>query len=145
MRFGTYLIMIVAALDVRFGWSTPPFIPYGPLGAALFLVGTAFFLWAMNTNTHFEGTVRIQTDRGHRVCDRGPYAHVRHPGYVGFLIALAATPLVLGSWRSFAGAAVSMFALVVRTALEDATLRKELPGYAEFAQRTRYRLVPGIW
>ena len=89
--------------------------------------------------------VRIQTDRGHHVVDSGPYRWVRHPGYVGGLLAAFAIPILLDSLWTFGVVAVYTIALIIRTSLEDRTLQAELPGYAEFTERTRYRLFPGIW
>jgi protein-S-isoprenylcysteine O-methyltransferase Ste14 len=99
----------------------------------------------MLTNEFFSRDVRIQEDRGHAVVSDGPYRLVRHPGYAGFIVATLATPLVLGSLWALIPAALATAGLVVRTALEDRTLKEELDGYREFAQQTRYRLLPGIW
>jgi protein-S-isoprenylcysteine O-methyltransferase Ste14 len=96
-------------------------------------------------NKFFEPTVRIQTDRGHRVIDTGPYAIVRHPGYAfgsGFFLGM---PSALGSYWALIPAALVCPLLVLRTIWEDQTLREELPGYKEYAQRVRYRLIPGVW
>ncbi len=144
-RLTTFAILVVGGLDAgRFGWSVLPAWTT-PLGAALVGLGYGFTTWAMVVNGHFEGTVRIQTDRGHAVVDRGPYGFVRHPGYVGFLAVLAASPLVLGSAWAFVPAGAAVAALVLRTALEDRTLRAELAGYEAYASRVRHRLVPGLW
>ena len=89
--------------------------------------------------------VRIQTDRGHHVVDGGPYRWVRHPGYVGGLLSAFATPILLDSLWTFGVVAVYLIITIIRTALEDRTLQAELPGYVEYAQRTKYRLLPGIW
>jgi len=99
----------------------------------------------MGVNPFFEKTVRIQSERGHRVIDTGPYSFVRHPGYLGFAGWILSTPLLLGSWWALIPAILSTVCLVVRTALEDRTLRMELAGYEEYIHRVRYRLVPGIW
>ena len=137
--------LAVAALDAGRGWSPLPWWLWF-VGAALYVVGTGFATWAMTVNTHFEKSVRIQTDRDHQVCDGGPYAIVRHPGYVGAILGFPlAAPLLLGSAWAFVPAAVCVIVLVIRTALEDRTLRAELDGYEAFTQRTRYRLLPGIW
>jgi protein-S-isoprenylcysteine O-methyltransferase Ste14 len=101
--------------------------------------------WAESVNKFFEPTVRIQTDRGHTVIDSGPYALVRHPGYLAAGLLVLGLPLSLGSYWALVPAALSNVLLVVRTALEDRTLREELPGYKEYTQRVRYRLVPGVW
>jgi protein-S-isoprenylcysteine O-methyltransferase Ste14 len=99
----------------------------------------------MLTNHYFSTFVRIQADRGHQVVSGGPYAFVRHPGYVGIIATTLAVPLVLGSAWAFLPALVSALLLGVRTALEDRTLQKELPGYDEYAARVRFRLLPLIW
>jgi protein-S-isoprenylcysteine O-methyltransferase Ste14 len=96
-------------------------------------------------NRFFSGTVRIQTERGHHVVTDGPYRFVRHPGYAGALLGFVLIPLLLDSVWAFIPAVLLIAITFVRTALEDATLQKELPGYAEYAQTTRYRLIPGIW
>lgn len=136
---------VIAGLDaVRFEWSTM----HGALwwlGLGIFLPGTFLFTWSMGVNPFFEKTVRIQTERGHRVIDTGPYRFVRHPGYVGFFGWCFSAPLLLGSWWAFVPATIAALSMVVRTALEDRTLQRELPGYADYAQRVRYRLFPGIW
>ena len=111
----------------------------------LFIAGMALFSWSMGVNPFFEKTVRIQTERGHRVIDTGPYAFVRHPGYVGFFGWCLSAPLLLSSWWAFVPAILSVIGLVIRTALEDRTLLQELDGYAAYAERVRYRLMPGVW
>jgi protein-S-isoprenylcysteine O-methyltransferase Ste14 len=99
----------------------------------------------MGENPHFESTVRIQAELGHRVITTGPYRMVRHPGYAAGIALLLGMALTLGSGVALAVAALTALALVVRTALEDRFLRQRLPGYREFALRTRFRLVPGLW
>ena len=96
----------------------------------------------MLTNPHFEATVRIQTDRSHRVVTTGPYAIVRHPGYVGASLWVLGSPLIVGSAYGLIPAGITVGLLVLRTYLEDKTLHAELPGYVEYAQRVRYRLIP---
>lgn len=102
-------------------------------------------LWCMLVNRFFSGTVRIQTDRGHVVIDSGPYAVIRHPGYAGWAVFLIASPLALGSLTAVWAAAACLLVLVVRTELEDSTLRRELAGYEEYTSRVRFRLVPFLW
>ena len=99
----------------------------------------------MNANRFFSSVVRIQTDRGHSVQTGGPYALIRHPGYAGALLYDLAAPLLLGSWWGLIPAAVTVALVILRTRLEDRKLQTELDGYAEYAARVRYRLVPGIW
>jgi protein-S-isoprenylcysteine O-methyltransferase Ste14 len=138
------MVAIVAGLDARHGWSPMPAWLW-PVGALIF--ASALFLsgWAMGVNPHFEGTVRIQEERGHRVIDTGPYRCIRHPGYVGLALWALATPFLLLSWSAFIPAGAVAAWLVLRTALEDSTLRRELDGYAEYAKRVRSRLLPMIW
>jgi protein-S-isoprenylcysteine O-methyltransferase Ste14 len=137
-------VYVVAGLDARDVAASAPGVAW-LLGLALFLPGTAMLTWSMFVNPFFEKTVRIQTDRGHRVIDTGPYRLVRHPGYVGFLGWILSAPLLLGSWWAFLPALLAVAGLCVRTALEDRTLQAELTGYAEYAERVRFRLIPGVW
>ncbi|HEY5956682.1 MAG TPA: isoprenylcysteine carboxylmethyltransferase family protein, partial [Polyangiaceae bacterium] len=137
-------VPIVAGFGVRLGWSSLPTWLW-PIGLLIFASGLVLSAWAMLENPHFEGTVRIQYERDHRVVDTGPYGHVRHPGYVGLGLWALATPLLLLSWAAIVPAGVVTLWLILRTALEDGTLRRELGGYVEYSQRVRYRLVPGIW
>lgn len=142
---GSLLIFLVAALDVRFHW--PPAVPAGWSAAALAVCGAGALLThrAMVANRFFSATVRIQVERGHVVVDGGPYRRVRHPGYTGALAFTLASPLALGSWAALVPAAAIAAVLVVRTALEDRTLHRELTGYPDYARRVRYRLLPGLW
>jgi protein-S-isoprenylcysteine O-methyltransferase Ste14 len=137
---------VVAALDMRHGWS-PPFPPALQLvGLAVAGVGYVVLgVWSMAANAYFSMVVRIQEDRGHAVVTDGPYRFVRHPGYLGSILFALATPLVLGSLWAFVPCGLGAVLFIVRTALEDKTLQKELPGYREYAERVRYRLLPGIW
>ncbi len=140
-----YVQLAVAGLDARrFHWTHMPFA-FVYLGIALFAIAMVFVGSVMAVNRFAATTVRIQTERGHTVCDSGPYRYVRHPMYVGAVLMYVSTPLILGSLCALAVGGVIVALMVCRTALEDRTLRRELPGYAEFATRTRYRLLPGIW
>ena len=136
--------LIVAGLDERFDWSRLP-LAVQIVAAAFVILGSALSVWAMASNKFFSGTVRIQDDRGHTVVSSGPYGLVRHPGYLAWCISAPAVPLMLGSLWGLVPALLGLSALVLRTALEDKTLREELPGYQDYARRVRYRLVPGIW
>ncbi len=142
---GPTLILLVSGLDVRLGWS--PALPgwLGPATLAVLCLGLILGTWAFLENKFFSGVVRIQTERGHHVIDSGPYRLVRHPGYAGALWMYLAIPLYFGSLWGLIPAIGLVVVLVIRTALEDQTLQEELPGYKEFAQRTKYRLFPGIW
>jgi len=138
-------IALVAGLDARYGWSGDFSTIAKLLALAIILIGYALGTYAMYVNRFFSGMVRIQTDRGHEVVSRGPYRWVRHPGYVGALMTYLASPILLdAAWALVPAIAVGI-ALVVRTKLEDETLVAKLDGYREYAQRTRYRLLPGVW
>ena len=139
------LILLVTGLDKRFGWS-PDFSIYIQLLAFIFVVfGYAFASWAMLSNPFFSGTVRIQEERGHAVATTGPYQTVRHPGYTGWNMANLATPVALGSLVGLLPAVLFVFNLIIRTAMEDQTLKDELEGYKEYTEQVHYRLIPGIW
>lgn len=99
----------------------------------------------MNSNPYFYATVRVQEERGHQTITSGPYQYVRHPGYVGAILWIISAPLVLGSWWALIPGGLTAALLIVRTALEDRSLQAELTGYAEYAGRVRYRLLPGVW
>jgi len=137
--------LLVAGLDKRFGWSPEMPMTVHLIAMLFYMFGSAFAAWALVSNPFFAGTVRIQTERGHSVASSGPYRFVRHPGYAGWMISNVAVVVMLGSMWALIPAVIAVLALVARTALEDRTLREELPGYEEYAQRVRYRLVPGIW
>jgi protein-S-isoprenylcysteine O-methyltransferase Ste14 len=139
-------VVIVDALDVgRFHW-TSPLPPWGyVVGYALFIFSYLFLFWSMWVNPFFSSVVRIQTDRGQTVIQSGPYQFVRHPGYVSGIVWILTNALILGSLWALIPAAVTAVLLIVRTSLEDRTLQNELSGYREYAQKVRYRLLPGVW
>jgi protein-S-isoprenylcysteine O-methyltransferase Ste14 len=139
-------LLVVAGLDAgRFGWSGS-FSPWVQ-AAGLAACGAALALpfWAMMTNRFFSPVVRIQEERGHHVITGGPYRFVRHPGYAGLIAFNLACAVALGSWWVLLPAAVYAGMVVRRTALEDRFLHAELKGYADYAARVRYRLLPGVW
>jgi protein-S-isoprenylcysteine O-methyltransferase Ste14 len=138
-------VPIVAGLDERFEWSPQLALTLHLIGLAFIALGQGLFTWGMVSNKFFSTAVRIQMERGHTVVSGGPYRYVRHPGYVGYITASFATALALGSLWALIPAAFVMCLFIVRTALEDKTLKEELPGYKEYAQKVRYRLVPGLW
>lgn len=143
----TFLIsVVIAGLDSgRFQWSPHFHWSITVLGIILTIFGQVIFLTARNENKYFSSVVRIQTDRGHSVCDTGIYKFVRHPGYFGMTISLAALPLLTGSVWSTIPIIIAIILLFIRTYFEDETLKKELPGYSDYIQKTRQRLIPGIW
>lgn len=135
----------LGAIDVvRYHWSSLPFA-YVYVGVILYLLASSIVAWVLATNPYAESSVRIQTDRGQTVITSGPYRFVRHPMYVGCILMYFGTPLILGSLWAVMAAAVVAVLFLARTVLEDRALRRELPGYGEYAARTRYRLLPGVW
>jgi len=144
ITFPILALLIVAGLDERFGWSPQLAVAIHLIGLAFIALGQGLFSWAMASNTFFSTAVRIQIDRDHTVSSGGPYRYVRHPGYVGMIVSLLATALAFGSLWALIPAGLAAVLLVVRAALEDKTLLEELDGYTEYAERVRYRLLPGI-
>lgn len=140
----TIIQPLLAGLDFRFNGTSMPFWMIYP-GIASF-AGAAFLItWTLVRNPYAESSVRIQYDRGQRVIASGPYRFVRHPMYAGLIQLHQSLALILGSAWIAGLAALITILFWLRTALEDKTLRRELPGYAEYATVTRYRLMPGIW
>jgi protein-S-isoprenylcysteine O-methyltransferase Ste14 len=137
-------VFVVASLDAQFHWSRAP-LWLMVLGYALFVAGMTGAFWVVSVNRFAERTVRIQAERGHHVVDTGPYAVVRHPMYAALFFAYADTALALGSLWALVPSVLASLLLVLRTAVEDRTLRMELQGYREYAGRVRYRLIPGVW
>lgn len=140
-----YPVVIVAGLDHRFNWSPEFPLWLNVTGFILISLGYAFAAWAFAENRFFYSVVRIHTDRGHVVCDSGPYRFVRHPGYAGNIFPLVGIVFALGSLWTLIPVAVASIISVFRTVLEDQTLQDELPGYRDYARRVRYRLIPGIY
>lgn len=137
---------VIAGLDSgRYHWSPPFHWTIHLLGGILTAFGQLLFLIAQSQNKFFSSTVRIQTDRGHTVYDKGPYGVVRHPGYLGSMVQLAGFPLLFGSVWSLIPIGVAILLLVVRTNLEDATLKNELQGYLDYSAKTRHKAIPYVW
>jgi protein-S-isoprenylcysteine O-methyltransferase Ste14 len=141
----SYPLVIVAGLDHRYVWSPEFPLWLNAIGFILISFGYAFAAWAVAENRFFYSVVLIQTDRGHVVCDSGPYRYVRHPGYAGSILPLFGIVLALGSVWTLLPVAVASVISVLRTVLEDRTLQEELPGYRDYTCRVRYRLIPGIF
>ena len=139
-------LYVVAGLDVgRYNWTS---------GVSSWLKWVAFLFvlvvyvlpyWAVICNPFSSGVVRIQEERGHYVVEKGPYRFIRHPMYLGSVLYGISFPLFLESlWALIPGCIVIML-FIIRTELEDRFLQENLPGYREYAQRVRARLIPGIW
>jgi len=138
-------MVIVAGLDHRFSWTTLFALWVNLVGLLLVGLGYAVAIWAMIVNSFFSTVVRIQKERGHVVCVTGPYRIIRHPGYAGNLLALFGIVMALDSLWALIPAIAALVIVLIRTTLEDQTLRAELPGYREYTCRVRYRLFPGIY
>jgi protein-S-isoprenylcysteine O-methyltransferase Ste14 len=137
-------VVFTGDLGTPAGWLGPPGLVW-LIGATIFVSGWILVTWSMIANPFFEKTVRIQREHGHRVIDSGTYAYVRHPGYVGFNAMCLSTPVPLGSVWTALPIAIMVLLIVIRTVLEDRMLHAELPGYAEYATKVRFRLIPRVW
>jgi protein-S-isoprenylcysteine O-methyltransferase Ste14 len=142
---GPLSAVLVAGLDHRFGWPPPIAYPLQLVGLVLLALGYAIGVWAMLVNRFFSSFVRVQSDRGHHVIAGGPYAFVRHPAYAGGILSSVAAPLMLDAVWAWLPVAFIVAALVLRTDLEDRLLQDRLSGYAEYASKVRYRLIPAGW
>lgn len=133
---------ILPGLDVRFGWSQVP--PLVSIIADVFVfAGYMIFVWVMNFNSYLSRVVEV--DANQKVVSNGPYAIVRHPMYFGVSILYIASPLALGSYWAILPALLIVPLLAARIRNEEEVLRRELPGYAEYTQKVKYRLLPGLW
>lgn len=138
-------LLLVAPLDaVRFGWSRVPRVAQG-LALLALVAAWILIIWAFRVNAFLAEVVRIQTDRGHAVCTTGPYRIVRHPMYVAVILTILGVPVLLGSLYALIPAGIIAGLFVLRTALEDRTLRAELPGYADYARTVPWKLIPKVW
>jgi protein-S-isoprenylcysteine O-methyltransferase Ste14 len=135
---------VLAGLDERYGWSSVS-LPLWMVAVAVAAGGYGLIVWATWANAFFAQTARVQAERGQTVATSGPYRLVRHPGYLGALLAELALPLVLDSWWALLAGVAGALALAARTALEDRMLLAELDGYVAYARRVSRRLVPGLW
>ncbi len=139
------LMYVFSGLDRRFHWTgdIPVFINIA--GLVFIFLGSLLFTWSMASNKFFSTLVRLQTDRQHTVVTDGPYKYVRHPGYLGYITFTFATPVALGAFWGLVFSGIIGILLIVRTALEDVTLKKELPGYAEYTETVKTKLIPLLW
>lgn len=136
--------LALIGIDRRMQSSGTPVALQG-FGLALFLASTLFTMWVFRENSFAAPVVKLQTEREQRVISTGPYAHVRHPMYSGMVLFFAGVPLLLGSWWGLVTAPIFIALFAVRIGIEERTLREGLPGYADYAARVRYRLMPGVW
>ena len=133
---------VVAGLDFRFGCSKMP-LWVTIVASALFLVAYALYAEVMRENAYLSRTIKVE--QGQTVVDTGLYGIVRHPMYAVTLLLFLAMPLVLGSWYALIVFAFYPAIIIVRLKDEEALLTKELPGYAQYKQKVKYRLIPFIW
>jgi len=141
----TILLYVCSGLDYRFNLTGNVNILINITGLVLSFSGAMLFTWSMISNKFFSTLVRLQTDRKHIVATGGPYRFVRHPGYVGYIIMSFATPMALGTLWGLIFSGITGILLIIRTALEDNTLKRELAGYNEYAEKVKYRLIPFLW
>ena len=139
------LKMLLAVLDIRFGWTIELPLWAEIAGMIAAIVGYGLVVWATGSNAYFSQLVRIQNERSHTVATGGPYQFVRHPAYIGMIFVELGTSIMLGSWLVLIPGGVSAILLILRTGLEDRMLLTELAGYKKFAEKTRYRLIPRVW
>ena len=135
---------VVMGLDLRYGWSSVP-LSLQVVGFLLLVLMMVIVVYVLRENRFAAPVVRVQTERGHRVVSTGPYAFVRHPMYASMLFYGLGVPLLLGALSGLIVAAALIVLIAIRAVFEERTLAAELPGYAAYAERVRYRLVPLVW
>ena len=141
--FAAFIALVVLpSVDFRFGWSRVPWY-VSILGDVLVVVSFYIFYLVSKVNTYAAANVRVE--EGQKVVSTGMYGFVRHPMYFGALFLIVGTPLALGSWWSLLLTPLFVLVLYFRIANEETVLLRDLPGYAEYRQKVRYRLIPGIF
>ena len=136
------LAFVLPGLDQRWGWSDVP-VPVVIAADLLVLLGYGLIILVFRENQYASRTVQVE--QGQQVIRSGPYARVRHPMYLGAILMYLASPLALGSYWALLPALLVVPILVARIANEEKVLERDLPGYREYEQDVRYRLLPGIW
>lgn len=146
LQFGAIFALagtvVICSFDHRFGWSREPLV-VEVAGFALVVLGYLIYFVVFRENTFGGSTITVVPDQ--KVISTGPYAVVRHPMYVGLLVVVFGTPLALGSWWGLLTVIPMALILVLRIRYEEAFLTVELPGYADYRRRVRYRIVPSLW
>lgn len=133
---------VVAGLDYRFGWSNMP-VPVTVVASVLFLAAYVLYAEVMRENAYLSRTIKVE--EGQKVVDTGLYGIVRHPMYMATLLLFIMIPIVLGSWYALIPFAFYPAIIIARLKDEEELLTKELPGYAEYKQKVKYRILPFIW
>ena len=133
---------VVAGLDHRFGWSQMPAC-VTVVAVALFLLAYGLYAEVMRENAYLNRTIRVED--GQTVVDTGLYAVVRHPMYMATILLFLMMPLILGSWYALLIFAAYPAIIAVWLKDEEALLARELPGYTQYQQKVKYRILPFIW
>ena len=133
---------VVAGLDYRFGWSTVP-VWVVMTATVLFLVAYAMYAEVMRENAYLSRTVQVEKEQ--KVVDTGLYGVVRHPMYGATILLFLMIPLILGSWYALIAFGFYPAIIIVRLKDEEALLTRELPGYAAYKQKVKYRIIPFVW
>lgn len=138
--------LVIAPLDLgRFGWSAGFPLGLHAVGVAATVAGMGVVVWALRHNEYLSARIRIQEERGHRVANTGPYAHIRHPNYAGGALIALASGLVFGSWPAIVPMLFWVPLIAYRTLNEEKVLFAELDGYREYAEKVRFRFLPEVW
>ena len=141
-----YIIPLIATLDGgRYHWTGNFPLWVNALAFVVIFLGYSLTIFSLWKNRFFSATVRIQKDRGQYVIEKGPYAFIRHPGYAGVIVSSFSIAFAMNSLWALIPAGLLAIAFIIRTYLEDITLQRELPGYADYAARVKYRLIPMVW
>jgi protein-S-isoprenylcysteine O-methyltransferase Ste14 len=140
--FAFFVFVVLPPFDYRIGLSrVPAYLSF--VGDTLILLSFLFIFWVLRVNSFAAANIYVAED--HKVIDTGPYAYMRHPMYAGTLWLFIGMPLALGSWLTICLLPLILPVLVWRLLDEEQILRRDLPGYNEYASRVRHRLIPYVW